>query len=110
MLVSRLRTGHVGVNRYLIKVGKRKSSEYECGEGGQSVRHVLEEYRWGSKARERCRKEWGEEVEVKMLLYKRWIGPVKFGMNLWQGGEGGVRRGMRAEIWKEMKRGGDGEN
>lgn len=36
VLVSRLRTGHIGINKYLERIGKRDNSVCECGEEEQS--------------------------------------------------------------------------
>lgn len=41
VLVSRLRTGHVNVNSYLKRIGKKESGKCECRIEKQTVEHVL---------------------------------------------------------------------
>lgn len=63
----------------------------------QSVKHVMEEFRWGSGARSEYKEGSGERVKINDLLYKKegWIGHVKFGTNLLKGGRDGLRRGEK---------------
>lgn len=55
------------------------------------MRHVLQECRWSSEAREGFRRECDKEVKIQSLLYeKEGIGwACKICMNLLTGGEGG---------------------
>ena len=44
-VLIQLRTGRISLIQYLHKVGITESQDYTCGEGVQSPRHILLEYR-----------------------------------------------------------------
>lgn len=76
--------GHIQVNKYMKRIGKREDYRYECGEGVQSVKYVLEECRFGSKARGEYEKGSDEGARMGDTLYIK--EGVDRAVRIWYGG------------------------
>ena len=67
--LSRLRTGHTGLNNYLHRFGRVDDSNCSCGNGAETVKHYLlicPNYEW---ERDKLRKETGTQgMRIESLL------------------------------------------